>query len=453
MDIRIDFSGFEEREKLRFEGSGVRNVHKMFGEAMAMVSKVTLNMMFLNVGKMKRQMTLEEAEVAYKNLASLARTDIFNINGVNYLKRYIQAFEGYCEGVGISFAEGAVLQIVEEVGCQTLMVQDKATKEVRMIHTEEDTSFFDATKMKNSDYFYRLVEMVIDGKEITFFAYPSLCSWGPAFGVNKTAGMIQAVDDLYIKEVHSRGVLWANAVGFMVLDAGDMEIIRELVRRISLLPGEKFTGGYAIHFMKSGEAFPRARSIEFGGDKIAWVKPVEVEDRTIAAQSNYAKNKTVQKYSITFPPGEGERWSQEDAELYVEMRERMYRLEKMGLAPEWLGRTADESIRVGLEMLARPEGDIGRSWTDEGRPRYYYTGLPSKWVAGHMVAYMGKDEIVCRMAKALPRPIRGKEYAVGFKRNYKYAKNKLWEMAEKERRIRYKKPIVYVDTKKTETGQ
>ena len=404
------------------------------------------------MGKVTRSRSLEEAEVDYKNLVSLSKTDLFEIEGVNWLKRYIQAFEGFCEGAGISYAEGAFLQIEEEAGCQSLMVQDKTTGEIRAIHTEEDPTF-DITNKKER-YDYHLVEMKVEGKEMVFFAYPGMCSWGIAFGVNKTTGMIQLVDDMYVKPVHSQGMLWASAVGFMMLDCGHFKTVGELVRRIRKLPGEKFTGGYALQMIKAGSSGARMKTIEFIGDKIVFVKPVEAEDRLISPQSNYARDEGLQGYTTNAVPPEGERWTQADAEAYVEMRERYYRLEKMGLTGEWLQKSPEETITLGLEMLAKPDGDIGRGWTDEGRPRYFYTGMPTKIVAGHFAAYVNKDEVLCYMGKGLPRPTKGREYSLSVKRGFKYAKNKIWEMAEKERKIRNKKLIVKDgnDSKQTKTG-
>ena len=50
-----------------------------------------------------------------------------------------------------------------------------------------------------SKYKYRVVTMKLPDKTITFFAYPGLCIWGPAFSCNETKGFIQAVDDVLMK--------------------------------------------------------------------------------------------------------------------------------------------------------------------------------------------------------------------------------------------------------------
>ena len=57
-NVNIEIVGFEETERLRFEGVGLRSVSRMFGEAVSIETKVTLNLMFLDMGKVMRMRRL-----------------------------------------------------------------------------------------------------------------------------------------------------------------------------------------------------------------------------------------------------------------------------------------------------------------------------------------------------------------------------------------------------------
>jgi len=55
---------------------------------------------------------------------------------------------GFCEGSGISKAEGMLLQTEIPLGCQTIYSFDKKTKIIRNSYTEEDSSNDNLLKRK-----------------------------------------------------------------------------------------------------------------------------------------------------------------------------------------------------------------------------------------------------------------------------------------------------------------
>ncbi|MBI4032923.1 MAG: hypothetical protein HY377_00150 [Candidatus Blackburnbacteria bacterium] len=426
--------GFKPEEYVVFQGKSLRSVSRAFGKSMSEMTKAYLKWALGGNNLRARRLILNDAQDRLHHLEELAASGALVVDRVNWLRRYLEAFYGYCEGAGISFAEGALLQAEVSPGCQTLGVQDTKTGEIRFIHTEEDASSYGGSE---DGYRYKLVQMDLKGRSIRFFAYRGLCGWGPAFGLNETTGLVQAVDDLMLREAYEQGVLWANAVAFMTLDSGDIKTIEKLFLKIESLPGMKFTGGYSIHFAQLGD-LPLMRSVEFGGDKIKWLEPDKVRNRLIIAQTNCPLDPEIQPFSVTSPPQKGEYWGRAGAQLYVEMRERQLRLVTIGATVDWLKKNMDESIKKGLEILADPYADVGKSVGGQGRDSFYYTGLPSRWTVAHLVSYVGRDEIGFYVGKLTPKTIKGREYALKFKKNYKFAGKELWKLAERERRIFFK---------------
>lgn len=426
--------GFKPEECVVFKGKSLRSVSRAFGKSMSEVTKAYLKWALGGNNLRARKLILNDAQDRLHHLEELAASGALVVDRANWLRRYLEAFYGYCEGAGLTLAEGAFLQVYIDGGCQTLWVQDIKTGEIRLVHTEEDE---DSLSLKDGKYRYKLVEMSERGKTIRFFAYPGFCGWGATFGFNQTTGLIQTADDLVVKEGFNKGVLWASAVAFMVLDCGDIKIVEKLFRKIESLPGVKFTGGYSIHFAQAGDP-PLMRSFEFAGDKIKWLEPDKVRGRLIIAQTNCALDPEMQPLSSAYPPPKGEFWGRAGAQLFVEMRERQLRLTTIGATVDWLKKNMDDTIKKGLEILADPYMDVGKSVGGQGRDSFYYTGLPSSWTVAHLVAYIGREEIGFYVGKLTPKPIKGREYALKFKKNYKFAGKELWKLAERERRIFFK---------------
>lgn len=426
----IRWSGFSGDEIIEISALGVRQAFADLGVNMSRNVKQMLRGYRWDYGENGWSKILDLSYQRLEQLEELAESGLLVVNGINFLARYLEAFEGYCAGAGISRQEGAYLQIELEAGCQTLMVQDALTKEIRMIHTEED---MDHLESSHGLYRYRVVLMEVEGRKLDFFAYPGLCGWGPAFGINETTGLVMSVDDLYIKPKFNHGTIWANVLAFMVFDAGNLNLISELLKMVGQLEGDKFNGGYSIHLAQILDE-PQTRSFEFAGDKLRVISPVIYNNRIIVGQSNCPLNQDLQIYSEAAIPTLGETWTKEAAELYVEMNERKERLVDMGMSSDWLGKTASESVKLGLKMLAEPYGDLGRYIDNYGHVKYFISSLPSRVTVAHMTCYLGKGDLSFYAGKLRPQPILGEEYSTKVNLNYRFGLKKIWEEAEKIRR-------------------
>ncbi len=417
--------GFRPSEVLNISSKGLHDAFVEFGKSMSKIDKLLLAGIDAGMNEVTRKKEYKKAKDGLNNLKYLSEKGRLMVDGVNWLERYLEAFYGFCKGVGIGQVQGALLQMEMGSGCQTIVTQDLRTGEIRTAHAEEDP-WFSATARK--PYGYRWVDMALPDKEISFFAYPGICGWGPAFGVNKTTGLVQEIDDLVPRKEYGRGILWSNAMAFMTLDCGEISKIEKLVKIADDLPQGKFNGGYAIQLSQAGEE-PEIMSVEFSGDKIKMVEPDRVKGMLYITQVNCPRDREIKVMSEGYYPPAGEKWKLDSAEFYVEMRNRKRRLNLLVKDTRWLGKSARQTISLGLRMLAHPELDIQRTYNSAGNEVRWYTGLPSKWTVAHMVAYIKKATIYMYVGKLTPKPIRGKEYAIKYQKDYRFHGRKLWEDA------------------------
>jgi muramoyltetrapeptide carboxypeptidase len=424
MDLTLNTTGFQGTGHLRFAGNDIRDVHRQFGATVSSITKRKLNEVIDSLGKRERAAVhLEYASNSLQQLEQLATENFLTINGVNWLRRYLEALYGFCEGSGITATEGALLQLEIQTECQTIILQDKNTQEIRFIHTEEDGNY-SITEMRSDPF--RLVELNISGRKTTFFAYPGLCSWGPAFNIRHDLGIILMVDDLYMKESANKGPITANAMAFMALDSGDLNIVEQLLNRAKTAPAG-FSGGYALHFVVAGEN-PTMEAVEFGSDQVSWERPTVLPDRSFFVHANCPITGSLQPTTDAGIPSPETQL--EEVEIFVEMRLRHQRLEAKASGVNWLGQDPHASITTGQWLIASPEGDIGGYSDPNGYEHWeYFTGLPSKWTLSHMVGYVGKLGTTISVGRYLPPPIPGHEYSLQPRKNYPYARKRIWKEA------------------------
>ncbi len=429
----IKHSGFARSEVFEIKAKNLLAASKLLGMEFRKEAKSKLKK---DLKSKDNKNLLHDTRKYLLAFERLVRTRLLVVDGVDYGQRYLDAMLGYSKGVGISLAEAAFLQLEIAAGCQTIFSQDLKTQEIRLIHTEEDD---DEGLLSRKAYNYRLVKITLPEKEVTFFAYPGLCGWGPAFGINETKHFVQTVDDLFVINKYPNACIWANAISFMILDAADFGVIDQLRAILEdLLSKRGCVNGYATH-MATNIGGPMMKSIEYGGKIIGFVNSNLYGKQEIIAQANYPRNENVKKYSSSHPPVGGSRWKIKDIRTHLEMKYRQKRLERLARKTKWSKGNATNVINVGLRLLANPYGDLARYKESSGEIRYYHTGLPSIYTAAHLVGYVSKNKEYFYIGKLLPKPIPNKRYSLDVNEDYPFAEKKLWEYIYKERDLFYKK--------------
>lgn len=213
--VAVEKRGFGPPELIKVEEPDLRSASRAFGEGMREVTRSLLED-YKNRADYQGQLT--HATHSLNQLREIARNGaLTTLDGVNHLARYLEALEGYCEGVEISSAEGALLQLGGEAGCQTLIVQNSETGGVVGLHTEEDADEYQRSKDPKTGK--KWVEMTVGDRTIQFCAYAGFCSFGAASGVVEQKDgrppFFQAAD---IIGPEGDGPLWADAVAFMTMD-------------------------------------------------------------------------------------------------------------------------------------------------------------------------------------------------------------------------------------------
>lgn len=434
LKITKKIKGFRREEKLKIEAEDYFDAFYELGKA----TKESIQEHFhkatdkMDVVLLAQEMNKGQERLEFMQMVS--EKGWLKVDGVNYLQRYLNAFYGTAQGAGLGYTESMMMQS-ENVGCQTIMVQEKRTGEIRMIHAEEDSGF----DKKKDKYRYRWVDITIGNNEVEFFYYPELYGFGPAVGVNKTTGMVVAIDDLIAKNEFASGNFTVMSVAFMALDCGDIKVAEQIIERLRKIDKLSFEGGYAIHMAQGGDE-PSMKSYECIHKTIIEEMGIETADRKIVAQSNFAVNGEIEYMVRASIPTDGE-WHEWESRLYEEMKERKARLGRQAKEVGWLGKSPEDSVKAGLELLADPEGDTNEYTDDDGTLVKCYTGLPSPWVVTHFTAYIGVDHLIYEAGKFLPQPVEGKEYSVRYREDYKFGGKNLTELAAIDRE-RYKEKII-----------
>lgn len=425
--ITVNFTGFAPGETIEVRASSHRDAAYRYGKA---VRDITQEALSEELGDPSdKPQLMEQVSAHLRHFSDLSDKGVFTVDGTDYGKRYLEQLEGFARGSGITLEEAAFLQMELDTGCQSIFVQDKKTGEIFVIHTEENVDDSELIKLnRKSDwkqppqinphkYNYRGVKATEKGKQLSFFGYPGLSGGGPAMGVNHETGTFVAVDSLFTKADETGGTngVWVNAIASMMLDIGDIDKARRLVKSMNDY-GVSFEGGYGIHMAQIG-ADPQLTSFEFGGGHAVEVKPKELPDRRTIGQPNYARS--TELYAIDeLNPDTGviqndplmRQWA-------VEMKRRKRRLELMGAlagrAETASGRSFSPKEKIAFlkKLAANPYGDVD---TTDGQARIKrdMTGLPSVWVAGYGVGIIGRDGLTVEIGKLQPPPIPGKEYGL-----------------------------------------
>jgi len=428
MTINITKNQFPLAELITINENDLKTAHYQLGLQVSSQAKDKLNQVLGQNDKLAQTSSLlNHAGEMLAQLEKLANDQVFTIQGTNWLARYLEAFTGYCQGTGLEPAQCALLQAEILTECQTILIQDQDTQEIRFVHTEEDGDYSTDDLQQNP---FRLVEMTIQDQNYTFFAYPGLCSWGPAFGVNHRHGLVQMVDDLYVNEGANQGPLWANAIAFMAMDCADQNIIKTLLERASQALGG-FWGGYALHFIWTNSQ-PTMSAVEFAHNQVSWEEPVKLADRSFFVHANCPIQAEIQPWCETGVPIPNQSWPVLQSEMFTEMRLRHQHLQAKAAGINWLKQTLDQSIETGLKLLASPEGDIGGySDKNDNENWEYITALPSKWTLAHLVGFVSATQTQLTIGRFVPAPIPGYEYSLTPKKGFPFAQQKIWQVTKR----------------------
>lgn len=413
--IKGKVTGFRRSEKLEIGAENYFEAFYELGKKVAALVQEQYKNFIADFDEKKLAQEIARGHERLDYMEKLSNAGAFKIDGVNYLQRYLSAFYGTAQGVGLTYPESMMMQM-ETIGCQTIMVQDKKTGVVRMVHAEEDSSF---SRFGKEKYRYRVVDIKTGTTKVKFYYYPELFGWGPAIGINETTGMVLCIDDLIPTKKYSTGNFTSMAVAFMMLDCGDLKIVDQIMDRLRSVDGLKLEGGYAIHMAQADEEKPVMRSAECIYDRFEYIEPVVSAGRNIIAQSNCPINEDLKFMASAAVPEKG-KWNFNDVRLYVEMRERRIRMLRQAKETKWLKKSAQNSVEAGLKLLALPEGDVNEYIDAKGKIHKYFTGLPSRWVLAHFSCFVGKKKLYYQIGKFLPKPIKGKEYSIKYRGDYAF---------------------------------
>jgi hypothetical protein len=382
----IELKGFKQYEILEIKAENLISAYEQIGKETARYAKQALEG-YKN--KDKYPETHARATKSLDLLKELAQTDIFTTSdGLNHLERYLQTLAGFATGTGLTPQEVALLQIEDTAGCQTLSVSNTISGEIVAIHTEEDSDQYAVSE--NAANAKRWVKLILPDQQVEYCAYGSLCGYGFASGIidRQRQTMFQCADIIGPTEL---GPIWANAMAFMMMDAGSLNYSNELNAKVSTaFPNHPlFNGGYVIHQIESGRP-PKMQSLEFGGDRIVLLEPKESAGRQFQFGVNYPQDSrllAIDGYTLSADDG--------DREVKRMMQRRQRRLELIACLA---GRTPDTFSHWGehpaLEflhkILQKGRGDVLDGW---------FTGLSNDLVAQSISVYAspeGKLHLIVR---------------------------------------------------------
>jgi hypothetical protein len=412
--IGLELVGFQPEEIISIRSPSLFEAGRELGQSTADLAHRQLDF-FLRPAP-DPQAVLESCERSLSTMERLAATETFRVDGINYLGRFLERFEGYRSGAALTRGQAAVLHQEPETGCQTVYIQDRIGGTIRFVHMEENGSDSSLQALNRRDppgvhpYAYRMVET--DNGRLTFFSYPGMCTGGPSMGINRSTGAFVSVDALYTQASFRRGTVWVNAVAAMMLDAGDIGTATRLVHQMQKAR-IRFVNGYAVHMAQLGNP-PDMVSFEFAGNNAEIIQPTELPDRRVIAQSNFPRGKNGLQWDSLKVPARKKPWTDEQTALRsLMMRRRKRRLEYMGalvsLSPV---EPADEMHRL-RNFAANPYGDI-RSGES--------TGMANSIVAAHAIGMLGKHHSRVEFHKLNPVPMPGKPYTILFDSTRRFAR-------------------------------
>jgi hypothetical protein len=407
--VEVELQGFDPEEIIKIP-EGTNDLHHAFFS----LGRATKSLTEERLKQVKKEAGLGEEEIlkaslSLQNLIDLSEGPAKNIfvtaDGQNHLKRYINALTSFNLGNIVPRDLLALLQLEDQTGCQTLLVQNGFTKEVAGFHIEEDEKNYG--EGKDPLWGKRWVEMKVEGRKIRFCSYGGILSFGTTSGIVETPKgiFLQAADFI---SPSGEGRLWANAFAFMTMDCADISQIRELVENINrhkdLLPEPIFSGGYILQMVQAdfGKS-PRVFSLEFGENILRVVEPKKVNGRLILAGANLPLEEHLREVDFyNLPRGVGESSADyEDRKTEGKLMER--RLRRLSLIGGLVGKSLREdgegwgkenSLKVVKGVLASKHGENLGEW---------FTGFSNYVVAQHDFFYLSpKGEMKLIVRKGSP---------------------------------------------------
>lgn len=341
--------------------------------------------------------SLAEAALSLGRLRELSHSYkyVFTTDGENHLERYIDSLVGYSKGVGIPLIDGALLQINDQAGCQTLMVRNTNTGEIAAIHTEEDSNEYGRSKDPRNGKHW--VVMDVEGKHIEFYSYAGVCGWGGTSGVVEDSNgniFFQGTD--FIAPTID-GQVWANAVAFMTMDAGSLARVRQLQKKMKSLPLPIFKGGYVLNMVEVSGGNSQMATIEFGGNTIDFIEPIRVDGREVQMGSNVPRNKVLYPIDEYNQDKMADETIEEYEDRIAEKKVMDRRLRRLALIGKRVGRQFDGGPwghELALETLKKVI-EKGRGTWQNG----WFTGLANDLVAQNIIFYVspeGKAKLIVR---------------------------------------------------------
>lgn len=411
--MTIQTPTFSPRNRITIHAKNWHEAGRMYGAQVSASARTVLDDVLPKDTEEKAKI-LEKAARFFDSVAALSRDTPCIISGKHVCADYLETLRGFSAGVGISIAEGTLLQVEELHGCQSLIVQDDMTRNIAILHTEEnfddkhlvsmyryiETHGWDREKGLpdeiESQYGYAMVSMTVKGESFEYFGYPALCFGGPAFGINKGTQSFVCVDTISPTKQFETNALWANMVVSIVLRLGDTEKIAEFMKWLSDKT-IRFYGGYGIHIAQNRGK--KISSYEIGGEHCVGLKPKSIHRRSVIAQANYPRCPVLQIIDEITPPDDRTAWNEADAQIYLEMQGRVQRIEQIAETVN-VNNAADTVINQLIDALRANPGDIETD-TDNEKIQTF-TGFLTTCLAGYVVGYFGQNEASVIAGKLIP---------------------------------------------------
>jgi hypothetical protein len=417
--MNISYSHFAPDECISLAESSLFACGRSYGKAVSPIVKKTVD----ELKSMHNARELEiNAHALYTSMCDLAHSSAFIIDGVNRLQRYLDFFHGFTEGAGVNIDECAMIQSDFATGCQTVIIQPNHSSRVLFWHFEEN---LDDTMLRSlyknysdryeelfspqacSSYLYRVVTVEEPQSRMTFFGYPGMGWNGSAMSVNHRTNTICFADYLSTIPNHTTHALWANAVTAMVLDIGEISLIKQLITNIQQL-GIGFFGSYAVHVIQQGNS-PQVFSFEFGDTIMMPQQYDKLSDRTILYQSNIPKTSPLlllDEMNIIQNPTK----SVHTIQLALELQHRNKRLRERArsfICSEM--ESPDHIMNRIYEEIVFPFGDI-----ETNKYGKEYTGYETPLVAACAFGYIEKNISSVILQKLNPKPLPQNPYHIWY---------------------------------------